>query len=162
MEKITERYSRQEWTALDILRLPEDLVSNADKLWLVLREELIDAPILHEFACRCAERALFLIDNPDSRSVAAVAAKRAWLKGDITDRQLDSACDAAYDAACAATRGTTVSSAAYSAYWAADNDAYSAAGWAACDAVYNAEDTAAERAWQVEALIKMLEVNDQL
>jgi len=91
MEKIAERYNQQNWTALDVLMLPEKLVGNVDKFWLVLREELIDAPILHEFACRCAERALSRVDNPDPRSVAAIAAKRAWLKGDITDEQLESA-----------------------------------------------------------------------
>lgn len=54
---------RDEWTALDVLNLPN--VSAGDKLWSVLREEFIDAPILHEFACRCAEYALSFVDNPD-------------------------------------------------------------------------------------------------
>ena len=92
---------RNEWTALDILKLPE--VSPADKLWAVLREEFIPASILHEFACRCAEQAL-LITNPDPRSVAAIAAKRAWLKGEINDTQLDAAEDAAWAAAWDAAR----------------------------------------------------------
>lgn len=39
------RAMRDEWTALDILRL--DDVSVKDRLWLVLREDLIDAPVLH-------------------------------------------------------------------------------------------------------------------
>ena len=46
---------KERWTALDILAL--DDVSAEDKLWAVLREELIDARILHEFACWCAEDA---------------------------------------------------------------------------------------------------------
>ena len=83
MGKIAAAYNRQNWTALDVLRMPEKLVSNTDKLWLVLREELIDAPVLHEFACRCAERALSRIDNPDPCSVAAIAVKRAWIKGKL-------------------------------------------------------------------------------
>ena len=54
---------------------------------------------LHEMACWSAERTLELIKNPDPRSVAAIAAKRAWVRGEITDKKLDAARDAAWDAA---------------------------------------------------------------
>ena len=74
---------RNEWTALDVLNLPD--VSAQDKFWSVLREEFIDAPILHEFACRCAEYALSFVESPDPRSIAAIEAKRKWLRGEITD-----------------------------------------------------------------------------
>jgi len=111
---------RNEWTALDILRLPD--VSLEDKLWSVLREEFIPAPMLHEFGCWCAEQALALIDKPDPRSVAAIAAKRAWLRSEITDEELasarDAACDAARAAACDAARA-----AARAAAWNAARDA---------------------------------------
>ena len=113
---------RKEWSALDILNLPNEQVSAEDKLWAVLREELIPAPVLHEFACRCAEQALSLVDNPDPRSVAAVAAKRAWLKGDISDEQLAAAQDAAQDAARAAAQDAAWA-AARDAAWAAAQDA---------------------------------------
>lgn len=93
---------RDEWTALDVLNLPG--VSAADKLWSVLREEFIDAPILHEFACRCAEYALSFMDNPDPRSIAAIEAKRKWLRGEITDMELRAARDAAWYAARDAAR----------------------------------------------------------
>lgn len=88
---------REEWTALDVLNLPD--VSAQDKLWSVLREEFIEAPILHEFACRCAEYALSFVESPDPRSIAAIEAKRKWLRSEITDAELDAACDAAHDAA---------------------------------------------------------------
>ena len=88
---------RDEWTALDVLNLPD--VSADDKLWSVLREEFIDASILHEFACRCAEYALSFADNPDPRSIAAIEAKRKWLRGEITDKELNAAWDVARDAA---------------------------------------------------------------
>ena len=88
---------RNEWTALDVLNLPD--VSVQDKFWSVLREEFIDAPILHEFACRCAEYALSFVESPDPRSIAAIEAKRKWLCGEITDAELAAACDAAWDAA---------------------------------------------------------------
>ena len=97
---------RNEWTALDVLNLPD--VSAQDKFWSVLREEFIDAPILHEFACRCAEYALSFVESPDPRSIAAIEAKRKWLRGEITDAELDvargEARDAAHDAAMYAAR----------------------------------------------------------
>ena len=55
--------------------------------------------ILHEFACLCAEDALALIENPDPRSVAAIAAKRAWLAGELDGKGLAAARDAARAAA---------------------------------------------------------------
>ena len=90
-----ERYRemRDEWTALDILRLDE--VDPEDRLWLVLREELIDASILHEFACRCAEMTLSRADKPDERSIATIEAKRKWPRGEISDQELRAARDAA-------------------------------------------------------------------
>ena len=97
---------KNEWTALDVLNLPD--VSVEDKFWSVLREEFIDAPILHEFACRCAEYALSFVESPDPRSIAAIEAKRKWLRGEITDAELDAARgearDAAHDAAMYAAR----------------------------------------------------------
>ena len=88
---------KNEWTALDVLNLPD--VSVEDKFWSVLREEFIDVPILHEFACRCAEYALSFVESPDPRSIAAIEAKRKWLRDEITDAELDAAHDVAWDAA---------------------------------------------------------------
>jgi hypothetical protein len=88
---------KKNWSALDILALKNILAK--DRLWAALREELIDAAILHEFTCRCAETALSLIDNPDPRSAEAIAVKRRWLKGEATDDDLAAAQVAAQDAA---------------------------------------------------------------
>ena len=96
------RKMRNKWSALDILRL--DDVDAEDRLWLVLREELIDAPILHEFACRCAERAWLRIDKPDERSVAAIEAKRKWLRREIPEEAMDAARAAAMAASWSAAR----------------------------------------------------------
>ena len=125
---------RDEWTALDVLNLPD--VSAADKLWSVLRKEFIDAPILHEFACRCAEYALSFVDNPDPRSIAAIEAKRKWLRGEITDKELDDARAAALDAARAAE-------------WDAARAAARAAAW----------DAAMEH--EIEILRELLEEGDE-
>ena len=104
MDSIARR--KECWTALDILGLEE--IPDEDKLWCVLRKELIEPEKLHKFACACAERALSRVGNPDPRSVAGIAAKRAWLRGEITDAELKhawaAASDAAWDAAWDAER----------------------------------------------------------
>ena len=109
---------RKEWTALDVLALPD--VDAADKLWAVLRPEFLPDEILHEFACRCAEYALSFVESPDPRSVAAIEAKRKWLRGEISDDELAEASDAASDAARAA---------AWYAEWYAASDAARDAAW---------------------------------
>ena len=122
-------------SALDILNL--DNVSAEDRLWSVLREEFISIPILHEFACVCAEYALTLIDNPDQRSIKAVEVKRAWLRGEATDEELATTRDAARDAARDAweVARDAARATAWIASWAA---------WTACDAV---REDASEAAW---------------
>ncbi len=145
---------RNEWTAIDVLNLPDVLAE--DKLWSVLREEFIDAPILHEFACRCAEYALSFVKNPDPRSIAAIEAKRKWLRGEITDAELDSAhyaaMYAARDAVLAAAQDAA-RDAAWAAAWAA---ARAAAQDVATDA---ARDDASEH--EVEILRELLEEGDK-
>ena len=144
------RAMREKWTALDILRIDE--VSADDRLWLVLREELLDAPILHEFACRCAERALSRVHNPDPRSISAIETKRKWLRGECTGFELaaamDAVMDAAYEvampAACADPAEAYVAFSAASASWSAANssEAY-AARTASCSAALAASWSAA-------------------
>ena len=153
---------RNEWTALDVLNLPD--VSAQDKLWSVLREEFIDHPILHEFACRCAEYALSFVESPDPRSIAAIEAKRKWLRGEITDAELYAAWAAAMAAAMAAESGAAWA-AARDAAWADASDAAQDAAWAAATAA--AWDTAmadernatwdAAREHEVEILRELLE-----
>ena len=149
-EKLEEIGRKKErWTALDILELEE--VSTEDKLWAVLREELIEAPVLHEFACRCAEEALKLVKNPDPRSVAAIEAKRRWLRGEIGDEELEAASDAARDAA----RDAASAAAWDAAQDAARDAARDAAKDAAKDAAWAAARASARRS-QVEMLKTML------
>ena len=138
------------WSAPDILNLSG--VPDKDKLFAVLCVELIDEPILHEFACRCAERALSKIENPDPRSVAAIAAKRAWLKGEITDDELCTARQAARYAAWDA--------AWYAALEAARVAAWDAARYAALGAAWEAARVA-ERRWQVDELKRMLDTENE-
>ena len=148
---------KAEWSAMDVLNL--DDIPAADRLWAVLREEFIPAEILHEFACRCAEMALALVENPDPRSTSAIAAKRAWLRGEITAKELGLARDAAY-ATAAAARDAADAAARDAAYFAAAA-ARDATAAAARDAAYSAADAAhaAADAYdnQISTLKSMLE-----
>ena len=155
IEKLTDK---TEMTALEVLALD---IPAEDRLWAVLREDFIETPILHEFACRCAEEALKLVKNPDERSVAAIAAKRAWLKGEISETALRraraaacAAADAAYAADAAAWAAATAAyyAAAYAAYAASAASAASAD--TAASAAYYA--AAAFRTQQIKILIELL------
>ena len=146
---------RDEWSALDVLAL--DGVSNEGKLWAVLREEFIDAPVLHEYACRCAEYALTFVREPDSRSIAAIEAKRKWLRGEISNDDLTAAWAAADAAAWDAAW------AARAAAWAAWDAAARAAAWAA-DAAARAATWAARaaaRGHEVKLLKELLREVEQ-
>ncbi len=144
------RAMHDEWSAIDILRLDE--ISAGARRFIVLETNIIDEPVLHEFACRCAERALSRVGKPDERSVAAIEAKQKWLRGEISDDELDVARDAAwsvvYITACAAERAAAC---------AVERDAICAAAWTAECAEECAEEIAAEREWQIAELMKMLE-----
>ena len=92
--------------------------------------------IIHEFACWSAEQVLDIYEKKypeDDRPRQAIEAKRKWLKGEITDKKLKAAADAAWAAA-----------------WAA-----SAAAWAARDAAGDAAWTA-EIVWQKNRLQEMI------
>lgn len=142
--------------ALEILALRR--IPAGDRLWAVLRDEFIPAPILHEIACRCAEDALSRIDNPDPRSIHAIAVKRRWIAGEATDAELAAARAAAWAAAWAASAAAW---AAAQAAWAAAQAAEAAAGAAgaaeaAAWADARAEARAEARAAQVDMLTQML------
>ena len=107
-----------------------DIVEGEDKLCGRERKVLwlADATnVLHEFACRCAEDALARVKDPDPRSVAAVEAKRAWLRGEISGDELAAAWDAAWDAAQDAAWDAAWGAAWYAAWGAAWNAARGAA-----------------------------------
>jgi hypothetical protein len=146
----------KEYSLMDFLDL--DSVTAEDKLWVVLREDFIDDAILHEFACRCVEAVLPLFEKEfpdDKRPRNAIAAKRKWLKGEITDKELTAASDAAWSAWATreAAAARAAASAAWGAAWGAAWDAARAAAWgaaraAAWDAAWGAAwDAARAAAW---------------
>ena len=125
--------------ALEILALRG--IPAEDRLWAVLREEFIPAPILHACACRCAEDALSRIDNPDPRSIHAIAVKHRWIAGEATDEELAAARTAAWAAQAAAQ------DVARTAAQAAAQAAARTAAWAAQAAAQDAARTAAWATW---------------
>jgi len=129
-----------------------DTVSPQDRLWVVLRESVLDAKILRLFACDVADEALKLIDNPDPRSIEAIRVSRLYAAGKATLEQLDAAHTnaAAADAAAAARAAARTAAdaaavaAAYAAAAARAASAYAArAAAAAYAAAYAAADAAA-------------------
>ena len=133
--RITKLFAgREALSALNVLELD---IPASDKLWAVLREEMLSAEALYEFACRVAEHALMKERKdgrePDLRSWAAIAAKRKWLRGEITNDELDVARAAARDAAWAVARDAAwavARAAAWDAARAAARDAARDAAWA--------------------------------
>ena len=110
-ERIAQLFAgREHLSAVDILKLD---IPVQDRFWAVLREDLIPAPILHEFACWCAVQALLREREagrePDPRSWAAIEVKRQWLRGEATNSELAAARAAAWDAASTAAMDTQVS-----------------------------------------------------
>lgn len=145
---------KKTFTALDLLEMegfPDNL-----KLTLVLYDfDLIPKEVCNEFACRCAERALGNIKDPDPRSLAAIAAKRAWVQGKMTDAELQSAWDAAHNAVLDTAMANSFD-ALSAAMDSAIIDARDSAWEASWHAAFSATDWKAERAWQVEELKKLL------
>lgn len=131
-----------------------DVLEGEDKMCGRRRTVLwmLDATrLLHEFACGCAEDALALVAQPDARSVEAIAAKRKWLRGEITDEELDAARAAALDAAWSVAHGAAYSAARDDAR-AAARDAAWAAAWAAARAAAR-DDARAKQNARLTAMV---------
>jgi len=151
--RVTGLFGRRKYmTALQILALD---IPVEDRLWAVLRVDLVDARTLRLLACDCAERALMRERKRgrelDQRSWDAVAVSRRYAMGKATNRELVAAWAAASDAASAAA-SVAASDAAWTAAWAAA----SAAAWAAASDAARTAARTAERKWQVRHLVEML------
>lgn len=124
-ERIAELVPPEGLTPLAVcdLDIPAD-----DRLWVVLREEIIPARQLREFACDVAEEACRAAGVTDPRSLAAIQTSRRYARGMATEGELRVARDAAMAARDAAWAAAM---AARDAATDAARDAAWAAAWAA-------------------------------
>ena len=162
-EGIAELFAGQPaLSAEDIVALE---IPTEDKIWALLHNEFLTDRQMHELACDFAERVAHLSDDP--RVPAAIAAKRAWLRGEITDEELAvawaAAWDAAWDAAWAvawaaagATAKATAGDAARAVALAAARAVAGTAAWAT--AVAGAGDAAwvAAQRWQLDRILQVI------
>jgi len=98
--------------------------------------------MLHEFACRCAEDALALVESPYPMAVEVVRVKRLWMVGQASDDELAKACATSPGRASVCSFEDARGAAAAAAYWAGSARAAwfasRTAGWFARDAAYAA------------------------
>jgi hypothetical protein len=131
-ERIKKLMGRKKYVTLDDIWKTK-LDNKADYLWLVFREEFISDSNLHKIAIYAAELALPIFEErhpDDKRPRQAIEAKKKWLRGKISDKELKDASDAAW----------ATSYAARAAAWAASYNASYAARDAARDAIWVAAD----------------------
>ena len=149
-------------TALDVLAY--DAAAAEDRLWVVLREEMLSAKTLRLFAVSCAKEALSLVPNPDPRSIEAVNVAERFANGEATKKELETARSTAWSAAWSAA-WAAASAAAWSIPWLAAARSASAAAWAETRSAAWAETRSA--AWsaarnnQVNTLIKIIKENEK-
>src|SRR3990167_7169745 len=131
---------RDRLTALDILDLD---IPPQDRLWAVLRDPFMSAPLRTQFAADCAERVLHIYEARypgDDRPRRAIAAARTGIGA--------AAAYAAPAYAAPASAAAYAYAAAYAAPASAAAYAYDAACAAACDA---------EQAWQLSRVREIIE-----
>jgi len=98
------------------IEITELEITIEDRLWVLLRNDVIPEMDLHSLACDFAQEVAYL--NPDPRVQAAIDAKRKWIAGKISDKELEAARAAAWEAAWEAT-GEAAMAAAMAATMAA-------------------------------------------
>ena len=153
-----------EMTAIDVLR--HESATPADRLWCVLRPEVLSDQTLRLFAAWCARTALDAERTagrePDPRSWAAVDVAERHAVGHATEDEMCSAHDAAFDAGC-----DSAYAAAYAAAYATslDDDCAAASAYAAARAAYAGARAACDAAYayeaQIERLFELIEENEE-
>ena len=143
-------------TALEILK--HEAIPAKDKLWVVLRESIIDDKTLRLFAVWCCRQVQHLMLDP--RSIAAVDVTERFALGEATKEEMDAAWDAAWDAARDIAKNAVRHTDWLAALAASDVtvcQAYLAANETALACSWACIDCDAARDTQVAQLIKMLE-----
>ena len=145
IENLFRKYKVRSATPLQIALCKD--VSVEDRLWLLLRSEIIPECELRLFACWCASMALRAERaagrEPDRRSWEAIRVTRQYARGLTTAKELSAARSAAEDAAWSAAE--SAEDAAWSAVESAAESAEDAA-WSAAESAEDAARSAAEDA----------------
>ena len=141
---------RESLSPLEISELED--VPHEDRLWVLLRPEIIPEPRLHELSCKFAEQVLPIYEESypgDDRPRRAIETKRKWLRGEATDEELSAAGDAVQAAVqAAASAADNADNAANAAAWDAwDAQSASRDAWDAWAAASAAASAAARSAW---------------
>ena len=144
--EIAELVPEDGLTPLEVAALD---IPAGDRLWALLREEVIPARELRLLACDWAESACLKTGWNDERSLAAIAVARRFACGDATAAELAAAAAAARAAAIAAARRFAVGEVSAAELEAAASASWAASGepdWAARLAAEAAARSAAEAA----------------
>jgi hypothetical protein len=142
-------------TALTILNNSE--IPAVDRLWVVLRTDLVSEKLMRLFAVWCAREAIKLLSKPDPRLEACCKVAERYALGQATDEERSAARSAAWSAASSAARSAAWSAARSAAESAARSAAESAAQSAAWSAAQSAAWSAAQSA-QIEKFKQMVAV----
>jgi hypothetical protein len=147
---------KEEWTAKEILELE---LSDRDKLWLVLRPELLPDLTLHHASCDFAEHCVEtwnVTSSQNQRVTQVLDAKRAWMFGADNEKGLIESRVQLRTLSISRTRlGYEAAHAVYCAAWITEQSRESGehmAWWTAEAASRSLQDARPERKWQVDHL----------
>ena len=87
------------WRGNAIEILKNEKISHADRLWVVLRTDLVSERVMRLFAVWSYRETLKFIKNPDPRSVECANVAERFANGDATSKDLCAAWSAAWSAA---------------------------------------------------------------
>ena len=153
------RHLVDDWSGIVLDILAHSTITPSDKLWVVCRDELINAKTMRLFAVWCARS----VPQTSLECIAAIDTAERHANGSASDEELSAAWSAAWSAAMFAAESAARSaamSAAHAAWFAARSAAWSAAMSAAESAAHAAMSAAhAARAAQIDQLQKMLILN---
>lgn len=156
-ERIAELVPEAGLTPLEVAALD---IPAEDRLWVLLREDIIPARELRLLACGWAEAVCLKTGWNDKRSLNAIAVARRFACGDATAAELASAAAEARSAAIAVARrfacgevSAAEMEAAASASWSASGEPDWAAAWLAAEAAARsaAEAASGEPDWAASA-----------